>query len=417
MRLAITFIPALAFAIACLWPEPPTIDPLLRWMDRIAQQHLDRREKAVAEVRTVAAAERRQREVRAKLLELIGGLPEYDGPVNARTLGRLVNPSYTLEKVVYESLPGFFVTANLYRPNQPGRYPAVLLPAGHSTLGKTENHRLGANLASKGFVALAYDPVGLGERIQALDPKTRRHAAGCCANEHLHAGAQSMLIGQSVARYFVWDAKRSTDYLVSRPDVDPERLGAAGCSGGGCVTTYIAALDPRIKAAAPACFVNSLRVLFSGPFPDSEMSLPGFLAAGLDHADLLEMAAPRPWLILATEGDFFTPDGARLVYDEVRRWYGLYGAGDRVRFFVGPGPHGTPVETREAIYGWMIRWLKDGDGDSREGGVPLYGDRDLQVTASGQVQDEPGSRKLFEWSGRSSTLAGGHAPRPPWRRS
>ncbi len=387
----------LAFAIACLWPEPPPVDPLLRWMDRIAQQHLDRREKAIAEIQTAGDAERRRREVRAKLLELLGGLPESDGPLNARTLASLVNPSYTLEKVIYESLPGFFVTANLYRPNRPGRYPAVLLSAGHSTLGKTENHRLGANLAAKGFVALSYDPVGLGERIQALDPNTRRHAAGCCANEHLHAGAQSMLIGQSVARYFIWDAKRSIDYLVSRPDVDAERIGAAGCSGGGCVTTYIAAFDPRIKAAAPACFVNSLRVLFAGPFPDSEMSLPGFLAAGLDHADLLEVAAPTPWLILATEGDFFTPDGARLVYDEVRRWYGLSGAADRVRFFVGPGLHGTPLETREAIYGWMIRWLKNGAGDAREGAaVPLYADRDLQVTSSGQVEDEPGSRKLFE---------------------
>jgi len=371
-------------------------DPLLQWMDRIAQEHLARRESSIAEIRTTADAEQRRQGVRAKLLEILGGLPDYQGPLNARVTGRLSNASYTLEKVIFESLPRYYVTANLYRPSQPGRYPAVLMSAGHTTLGKTENHRMAANLAAKGFVALAYDPVGLGERMQAYDRRVGRGIAGCCANEHLQAGAQSILIGQSVARYFIWDAMRALDYLVSRPEVDSARVGAAGCSGGGCLTTYIAALDPRVKAAAPACFLNSLRVLFTGPFPDSEMSLPRFLASGLDHADFLEVSGGTPWLLLATEGDFFTPAGVRPVYEEARRWYGLYGAQDKVRLFMGPGPHGTPLETREALYGWMIRWLQDGQGDAREQEIPLYPDHELQVTKSGQVEDEPGSRWLYE---------------------
>ena len=365
-------------------------------MDQIAQQQLTRRESAIAEIRTTADAERRKEWVRARLLEQLGGLPDYRGPLNARVTARFTNDAYTLEKVIFESLPRFFVTANLYRPNQPGRYPAVLMSAGHTTLGKTENHRMAANLAAKGFVALAYDPAGLGERFQAFDRRVGRTIAGCCANEHLQAGAQSILIGQSVARYFIWDAMRALDYLLSRPDVDPARAGAAGCSGGGCLTTYIAALDPRIKAAAPACFINSLRLLFAGPYPDSEMSLPGFIAAGLDHADFLELVSPKPWLILATEGDFFTPPAAKMVYDEARRWYRLYNAAENVRFFIGPGPHGTPLETREVMYEWMIRWLKDGKGDVRERDIPLYPDHELQVTKSGQVDDEPGSRKLYQ---------------------
>jgi cephalosporin-C deacetylase-like acetyl esterase len=365
-------------------------------MDRIAQQHLDRRDRAIAEIRTTAEAERRRQWVWAKLLDILGGLPEYRGPLNARVTGRLTNASYTLEKVIFESLPQYYVTANLYRPNQPGRYPAVLMSAGHTTLGKTENHRMAANLAAKGFVALAYDPVGLGERMQAYDRRVGRGIAGCCANEHLQAGAQSLLIGQSVARYFIHDAMRAIDYLVSRPEVDPDRIGAAGCSGGGCLTTYIAALDPRVKVAAPACFLNSLRVLFTGPYPDSEMSLPRFLASGLDHADFLEVSGGIPWLILATEGDFFTPAGVRPVYEEARRWYGLYGAEDKVQLFMAPGPHGTPRETREALYGWMIRWLQDGKGNAQEQDVPLYPDHELQVTRSGQVEDEPGSRWLYQ---------------------
>ena len=215
-------------------------------------------------------------------------------------------------------------------------------------------------------MALTYDPLGLGERKQTYDARIGQSIAGCCANEHLQAGAQAMLIGQSVARYFIFDAMRALDYLVSRREVDAERIGAAGCSGGGNVTTFVSALDPRIKAAAPACYLNSLRVLFTGPTPDSEMSMPRFVEAGLDHADFLEMAAPKPWLILATAGDFFTPAGARIVYEEARRWYGLFGAEERVRYFVGPGPHGTPLETREEINAWMIRWLAGGKGDAKE---------------------------------------------------
>ena len=207
---------------------------------------------------------------------------------------------------------------------------------------------------------------------------------------------QSILIGESVARYFIWDAKRALDYLLSRPDVDSTRVGATGCSGGGALTTFIGALDSRIKAVAPACFINSYRLLFAGPDPDSEMSPPGFLSSGLDMADYVELSAPTPWLILATNDDYFTPAGAQLVYDEARRWYGLYGAEDKLRFFVGPGPHGTPLETREAIYEWMIRWLKDGHGDSHEQPVKLYTNHELLVTPSGHVEDEPGSRKLYQ---------------------
>ena len=147
---------------------------------------------------------------------------------------------------------------------------------------------------------------------------------------------------------------------------------------------------------APACYINSYRLLFAGSDPDSEMSFPSFSFSGLDMADFVELSAPTPWLILATEGDYFTPAGARLVYDEARRWFGLYGAEDKLRLFVGPGPHGTPLETREEIYKWMIRWLKDGQGDFHEQPVKNYANHELLVTPSGHVDDEPGSRKLHQ---------------------
>jgi dienelactone hydrolase len=371
-------------------------DPLLRWMDQIAQEQLQRRENAIARVHNVADAERRKQLVRQTILSLLGGLPDYKGPLNPRITGHIQSDNYTIEKVIFESLPGFYVTANLYRPNQPGRYPGVLLQAGHTQEGKPEGQRLAANLALKGFVVLAFDPVSQGEREQTYDVRVDKALAGWSVPEHIQAGAQNILIGQSVARYFIWDAKRALDYMVSRPDVDQERLGAVGCSGGGALTTFIGALDPRVKAVAPACYVNSYRLLFAGQDPDSEMTFPKLLSSGLDMADFVELSAPNPWLILATDGDYFTPAGARLVYEEARRWFGLYGADEKLRFFIGGGPHGTPLETREEIYKWMIRWLKDGQGDFHEQSVKMYTNHDLLVTSSGHVDSEPGSRKLYQ---------------------
>jgi hypothetical protein len=363
-------------------------------MDRIAQAQLDQRERAIATIHTVAEAEARKKWVRQTLLDILGGLPDYHGPLNARVTGRLEAEGYSIEKVLFESLPGFFVTADVYTPKQAGRYPGVLLQSGHTQEGKPEPQRLAANLALKGFVALAFDPIGQGEREQTWDAQLQGPLAGWSVPEHIQAGAQSILIGEAAGRYFLWDARRALDYLESRPDVDASRLGAAGCSGGGALTTFAGALDPRIKVVIPACYPNSYRVLFAGPDPDTEMVFPEFLARGLDVADFVELTAPTPWLIQATHDDYFTPAGGKLVFEEARRWYALYGAEDRVRFFMGPGPHGTPLVSREAVYQWLIEWLKDGQGDPREQPVKLFPGHDLWATGTGHVEDEPGSRKL-----------------------
>src|SRR5580700_3587300 len=389
----------LALCAGSLFAQQAGTDPLLRWMDGIAQGQLQLRETAIAGVKDAADADRRKQWVRQTFLSILGGLPDYTGPLNPRITGQIEGAKYTIEKIIFESLENFYVTANLYRPNQPGRYPGVLLQAGHTQEGKPEGQRLAANLALKGFVVLTFDPVGQGEREQTYDARVGHALAGWSVPEHIQAGGQAILAGESVARYFIWDAKRALDYLVSRPDVDAARLGAVGCSGGGALTAFIGALDPRIKAVAPACFINSYRLLFAGPDPDSEMSLPNLLRSGLDMADYVELSAPTPWLILATDGDYFTPAGAKLVYEEARRWFRLYGAEDKLRFFIGGGPHGTPLETREAIYDWMIRWLKDGKGDIgeiREEPVRIYDNHELLVTATGHVDDEPGSRKLYQ---------------------
>jgi dienelactone hydrolase len=367
----------------------------LQWMDRIAQEQLDARAKRIDGVHSIDDAERRKAEVRAKILESIGGLPDYSGPLNARVTGRIERPRYIIEKIIFESLPGLLVTANLYRPIQPGKYPGVLLPLGHWEEGKPAMQRIAINLALKGFVALAYDPLGQGERLQAYDRRVGGSLGAWATEQHLLAGAQSLLAGESFARYRIWDGKRALDYLLSRPEVDSGKIGCTGCSGGGTVTTYLSALDSRIKVAVPSCYMNSFRVLFSGSVGDSEQSLPGFLSAGLDQTDFVELFAPKPWLIASTLGDFFTPEGARQIFEESRRWYRIYGAEERVQWIMGSGEHGTPPVVREALYAWMIRWLKDGKGDSREEAVETLPPHALLVTQSGQVSEE-GSRDIWQ---------------------
>jgi dienelactone hydrolase len=366
--------------------------PLLIELNAIAQRQLGDRAKNVAAIRDTAAAQARQKHVRERILSLIGGLPEYRGPLNARVTKTTRREGFVIEHVLFESLPQYYVTANLYRPETAGRHPAILMSMGHWESGKAAGQLLSSNLARKGFVVLAYDPVGQGERQQAYEKRTGRSLIGGPTEQHFSNGAAAILMGQSVGRYFIHDGMRAIDYLVSRPEVDPERIGATGCSGGGTQTTYISALDPRVKVAAVACYMNSFQTLFAGSVGDSEQSVPGFLSAGLDQTDYVELFAPKPWLITSTEEDFFTPAGAKQVFDEAQGWYKLFDASDRVKWVVGPGGHGTPLVVREAIYDWMIRWLAKGSGSPGEEPVTLLPDQQLWVTPNGQVE----GRELYE---------------------
>lgn len=371
--------------------QPPGA-ALLNELSAIAERQLKTRADAVAAIHTEAAAQARQNDVRARILALIGGLPDYHGPLNARVTKTTKREGFSIDHVLFESLPSYFVTANLYRPDTAGKHPAILMSMGHWDSGKAAGQLLSSNLARKGFVVLAYDPVGQGERQQAYDARFGRSLIGGPTEQHFSNGAAAILMGQSVARYFIHDGMRAIDYLVSRPEVDAERIGATGCSGGGTQTTYIAALDPRVKVAAVACYMNSFRTLFAGSIGDSEQSVPGFLESGLDQTDYVELFAPKPWLMTSTEGDFFTPAGARQVFEEAQAWYNMRGADDRIKWVVGPGGHGTPVVVREAIYDWMIRWLAKGVGNAREETIALLPDHALRVTPNGQVE----GRELYQ---------------------
>ncbi|NQT17114.1 MAG: acetylxylan esterase, partial [Planctomycetes bacterium] len=206
----------------------------------------------------------RRKRLRDDFREMIGPLPEKT-PLNARVVGHVDCDGYRIEKVIYESRPGHHVTGNLYLPTK-GRppYPGVLVPCGHSANGKAAEAYQSASilLAKNGLVALIFDPIGQGERLQLLDAPRNG------TTTHTLLGLGALLVGVNTGNYRLWDGIRSLDYLASRPEVDPKRLGCTGNSGGGTMTTWLMAADDRIGVAAPSCFVTSLeRMLAVRPPP------------------------------------------------------------------------------------------------------------------------------------------------------
>jgi dienelactone hydrolase len=185
----------------------------------------------------------------------------------------------------------------------------------------------------------------------------------------------------------VWDGMRGVDVLQALPFVDPKRIGVSGCSGGGTLTAYLAALDDRLQVAAPSCYITDWedQLLGTGP-QDAEQQFPDQLKSGLNHADLVEAFAPKPYLIASTSEDFFPIAGSRKAFEESRRIYSILGAPDKITTSYDAGPHGTTKHQREAIYAWMTRWLKSGKGEIyAEPAFQTEYEEDLLCTKTGQV--------------------------------
>jgi len=296
----------------------------------------------------------RQRELRRKFVAALGGFPART-PLEARTTGEIGRDGYRIEKVVFSSQLGFFVTANLYFPmsakNGAG-LPGLLVPCGHSPDGKaSENYqRAGIFGARAGFVTLVYDPSDQGERVQ--DPKYR------VARGHNKWGALANRLGWNFGRIRVWDAMRALDYLQARPEVDGERLCVAGNSGGGTVTALVMALDDRLKASAPSCYVSSLRDVFNQRFPsDAEQEQFGQLAFGLNHLGYLLLRAPMPVLVCCQSDDAFPYRGSMNSVAHARTVMERFGWTNRMAMVCGTGPHCWPRGNQVATMAWLRHWV------------------------------------------------------------
>ena len=393
-------IACLSFAMtAVAQPAPTARDRLIAHLTQLAREQTAARRARVAAIVAPAAAQERQARVRALLSEMIR--PEHAaGPVVSQVTRRSRGDGYAVESLWYESLPGYRVTANLYRPDKgDGPFPALIIQPGHGPDGKLGNHSFAVAFARAGYIVLSIDIVGEGERIQHYDPEIGGSKVGRPTGEHSMAFEQALPGVGHVSRFFLQDAIRGVDYLVARSDVDGRRIGAFGCSGGGTITAYLAGFDPRIAATATACYVNDFDHLLAlgGPGPqDAEQSIPFFLERGLDLPDWVELAAPRPYAVVSTTEDMFPMAGARAAYGEARRFYAAMGAADRITMIEGPGGHGNIAPLMPQITAFFDRWLKGGPTTPPPAvrPEPLGDPAELLVTRTGQLSTDAGGVPL-----------------------
>jgi dienelactone hydrolase len=377
---------------------------LHRQLLTLAADRERKRRARFAAVKTAAELDQIQKDLRQKFLNLLGGLPTAGDPPPVRIIGRIEADDYTIEKLVYESLPNYFVPALLYLPKKhDGKIPAVLSPCGHSAVGKADTtyQTLHINLAKRGFAVLTYDPVGQGERSQFWDKDRGRSRFNLSCGEHAVLGNPLYLLGTSLARYRIWDGMRGLDLLAARSEVDAKRLGCVGNSGGGTLTAYIAALDPRVQVAVPCCYLTTLprrmaNRIEADPDSDPEQDIFGFVAEGIDHAGLLALRVPRPTLVGAAVHDFFPIEGTRETFNEAKRLYEVAGAGERLAKVEADAKHGLSLPIRRAAYAFLDRWLA-GRMESRDDEVAVTPRpaADLRACEGGQVNLAFNSRHLL----------------------
>ena len=340
-----------------------------------------------------------QRELRAKFWESLGG-PFVKTPLRPRVVARLQGDGYRVEKIIYESQPHFHVTAAMFLPLAEPPYPAVLIPCGHTENGKTGYQHVAALLARHGIAALCYDPIGQGERKQILartNDDTQPRGKYRSTIEHNYDGIPPILLGKCLASYRVWDGIRSIDYLCGRKDIDAERIGCTGNSGGGLMTSYLMALDSRIGAAAPGCFITTTRIKNERPGPgDAEQNIFAQTRYGLDHADYLILHAPRPTLVLAATRDFVPIEGTWQSFRQAKRIYGRMGASERVDLVEADEKHGFTQPLRVASVRWFRRWLSGVDDAVEEAPFSPHSDQELRCTTDGQVLTLEASQSIFD---------------------
>ncbi|NMA46528.1 MAG: hypothetical protein GX945_08205 [Lentisphaerae bacterium] len=309
------------------------------------------RSRELAALRTREDAIAYQNKLRKAIDAAFGPWPEWT-PLDVRISDVKQFDGYRVEKIIFNSRPDFWVTTNLYVPDGlTAPAPGVIGCCGHSKEGKfSETYQSFAlRLVHDGFVVLMVDPIHQGERDQY--PKLTRLGSGKqLCDAHNVMGRQLELLGDFFGSWRVWDGRRAIDVLAARPEVDPKRLGITGNSGGGTLTEWIWANDERLSMAAPSCHVTSFLTNIENELPtDSEQCPPGIIGAGLEMVDLMIIRAPLPAILLGQRYDFFERRGLEEAYGELKRFYELLGAGDKVELFIGPTTHGYSSHNQQAM--------------------------------------------------------------------
>src|SRR5882724_5545434 len=395
--------PAEAFRVlAPAGKEAPVISPYLKYQTEMAWEEDDQRVKSWSAIRTEPDLLRVQRVLEKHLLAMLGGLPGERTPLHARITGKIQMEGFSIEKLIYESLPGVYVSALVYIPEDDIKsHPAVLVPVGHASNGKDHYQVLCQRLVQRGYVVICWDPVGQGERSQFWDAKAAKSRYNLICAEHAVLGNLAYLADTNLARWEIWDGMRALDYLLMRPEVDPQRINITGTSGGGFQAAHIAALDSRIKVAVPSCYITALPMriynrIFKDPDSDPEQDLRGMVSNHVDHAGLLLMMYPRPVFVAAAVLDFFPIEGTRKTVREVSELYSKFHRADRIGWTEGYHDHQYSTENQEAALDFLDRF----NGMPARHGLPPVtelDDKALQCTRTGQVMlDFENARSLMD---------------------
>ena len=392
----------------------PQISSYLLYQTQLAWHQDQLRQEHWAQIKNESDLLRLRAELKKSLLESIGGLPTEKTDLHATITGRITGNGYHIEKLIYQSLPGFYVTALVYVPENGDKvHPAILVPAGHATNGKDQYQALSERLALRGYLVISWDPVGQGERSQFWDAKAKKTRYNMTCGEHGVMGNLAYLAGANLARWEVWDGMRAVDYLLSRSDVDGERINITGTSGGGTQTALLGALDDRIKVIIPSCYITALptRVenrIFADYDSDPEQDPYGLISRGIDNAGTLLIMYPRPVMVATATLDFFTVQGSHKTYSEVSAIYNRFGHADRIAYTESYNRHSYSLKNQEAALSFLDRFNKM---PVRHGLPPVtaYTDAELQVTKSGQVTvDFPDGHTLLHYIAAYATEAARH---------
>lgn len=374
----------------------------------------------IAEIKSAEELKEQTIQWRADWLDMMGGLPEKT-PLMPEVTGVIQCDGYIVEKVLFQSQPGVYVTGMLYLPELPDvkpPYPTILQLQGHSTPGKlaAKYIRMAEISVQAGFATFIFDPVSQGERFQCKE----EFGGWDCAEEHGSLGARSYLTGWNLARFRLWDGIRAIDYLETRPDLDLSRLAVIGNSGGGTMSTYLQAWDDRIKVACPGCYISSLReVIRERGVHDPEQFFFNQLPRGLNHGALAAMGQDRVDLMIAARhADYFPFEGVKSTFALMQQVKENCGLDTHCGLFSCDGPHGWVEASVQANLAWLQYYvkgevspyaqIKDGqfvlDVEKLRSIEPKLDCRtDLNtftedtetVTATGQVRDLPGYRSIY----------------------
>jgi len=372
-------------------------DMMNHYLHRLAGQKFEDWKQQYEQRKTPEQIAEYQKRLREKFIEAIGGLPERT-PLNPQVTGVISREGYRVEKILFESQPKHYVSALLFLPDADKYkppYPGVLVPCGHSANGKAHDayQTMGALLALNGMVGLVFDPIDQGERNQMLSQLPG--LAGTRA--HTMLGIGSILLGRNTARFEIWDGMRAIDYLQSRPEVDPKRIGCTGNSGGGTQTSYLMSLDERIIAAAPSCYITGFERLLDTIGPqDAEQNIYGQIEFGMDHADYLMMRAPMPILICAATEDFFDITGVWNSFRYAKRLYTRMEFAERIDLLENDAGHNYNRLQRQGVVRWMSRWLLNKDVPIIEPEIKLLSDEELLCAPGGQVMNLDGARSTYD---------------------